>query len=56
MLAKIEDRRRRGQQRKRWLNSITDSRDMSLSKLRETMKNREPGMLPSMELQRVEHD
>ena len=55
MLAKIEDRRRRGN-RKRWLNSITDSRDMSLSKLRETMKNREPGMLPSMELQRVKYD
>ena len=33
MLGKIEGRRRRGQQRMRWLDSITDSRDMSLSKL-----------------------
>ena len=48
MLEKIEGKRRRGQQRKRWLNSITDPGDMSLSKLQETMKNREPGMLPSL--------
>ena len=41
MLKKIESRRRRGQQRVRWVDSITDSMDMSLSKLRETVKNRE---------------
>ena len=41
MLGKIEGRRRRGQQRIRWLNSITDSMDMSLSKLQEIVKDRE---------------
>ena len=38
MLGKIEDRRRRGQQRIRWLDSITDSMDMNLSKLREIVE------------------
>ena len=41
MLGKIEGRRRRGQQRVRWLDGISDSIHMSLSRLREIMKDRE---------------
>ena len=41
MLGKIEDRRRRGQQRMKWLDVITDSLDISLRKLREIVKYRE---------------
>ena len=41
MLGKIKDRRKRGQQRTRWLNGIIDSMDMNLSQLWETVKDRE---------------
>ena len=56
MLGKMEGRRKRGRQRMRWLDGITDSMDMSLSKDRETVRTGKPGVLQSMGSQRVRHD
>ena len=56
MLGKIEGRRRKGRQRVRWLDGVTDSMDMNLSKLWELVKDGKPGVLQSMGSQRVRHD
>ena len=55
-LGKIEGKRRREWQRMRWSDSITNSMNMNVSKLWETVKDWKPGMLQSMRSQRVRHD
>ena len=56
MLGKTETKRRRGQQKMRWLEGITNSMDKNFGKLWEIVKDRNPGVLPSMGSQRVRHD
>ena len=56
MLGKIEGKRRRGRQRMRSLDSITNSMDMNVSKLQEIVEDRETGLLQSVGLQRVRLD
>ena len=56
MLGNVEDRRRRGRHRMRWLDGIINSMSRTLTKLRERVKDRKPSVLQSTGLQRVGHD
>ena len=58
MLGRVEGKRRMGGgvQRMIWLDSITSSVDMNISKLQETVRNRQPGMLQLMMSQKIRHD
>ena len=56
MLGNIEGKRRRGRQRMKWSDSITDSMDTNLSQLQETVKDRGAWVLQFMRSQRVRHD
>ena len=56
ILGKIEGRRRQMRQRLKWLDGISDAKDMSLSKLHRQWRTRKPGVLKSTALQRVIYD
>ena len=56
MLGKIEGKRRRGRQKMKWLNSITDSMDMNLSELREMVEDKEAWRAQSVGSQRIRHN